>query len=68
VVPALADVLPSTWQDHVVKYLPSNAGQAALAVTPDPVMLAPWVGMAVFALYVAVAILVAAFLLNRRDV
>jgi ABC-2 type transport system permease protein len=68
VLPALADVLPASWQDVVVKYMPSNAGQAALAVTPDPIMLAPWAGMAVFAAYVAAAIAISATLLTRRDV
>jgi ActR/RegA family two-component response regulator len=48
--------------------LPSNAGQSALNVIPDPTMLAPWTGMVVFAGYVAVAIAVAAVLLKRRDV
>jgi ABC-2 type transport system permease protein len=68
VLPAITDVLPSTWQDHVVKYLPSNAGQAALVVAPDPTMLAPWTGMAVFGLYVLVSLGAAAYFLTRRDV
>jgi len=68
VLPAIVEVLPSTWQDAIDKYLPSNAGHAALAVKPDPAMLAPWTGMAVFALYVVIAVAVAAVLLKRRDV
>lgn len=68
VLPTIFGVLPATWQDHINKYLPSNAGQSALNVIPDPTMLAPWTGMVVFAGYVAVAIAVAAVLLKRRDV
>jgi hypothetical protein len=68
VLPAITDVLPSTWQDHVVKYLPSNAGQVALTMTPDPILLAPWTGMTVFALYAVIALAAVSLLLTRRDV
>jgi hypothetical protein len=68
VLPAIFGVLPQTWQDNINKFLPSNAGQAALTVVPDPLMLSPWVGMGLFAVYVAIAIAVAAVLLKRRDV
>ncbi|NMI01814.1 ABC transporter permease subunit [Pseudonocardia acidicola] len=68
VLPVIVGVLPSTWQDQIGKYLPSNAGQAALTVKPDPAMLAPWTGMAVFAGYAVVAVVAAAVLLKRRDV
>jgi ABC-2 type transport system permease protein len=68
VLPAITDVLPATWQDHVVKYLPSEAGHAALTVAPDPTLLDPWTGMAVLTLYVLAALTAAATLLNRRDV
>jgi ABC-2 type transport system permease protein len=68
VLPALGDVLPASWQDHVLKYFPSNAGQAALTVTPDPTLLSPWTGMAVFALYVVVGLGLSGYLLTRRDV
>ncbi|WP_098959434.1 ABC transporter permease subunit [Pseudonocardia sp. N23] len=68
VLPAIVGVLPSTWQDTIGPYLPANAGQAALSVTPDPAALAPWTGMAVFAAYAVVATGVAAVLLKRRDV
>ncbi|WP_026422167.1 ABC transporter permease [Actinokineospora inagensis] len=67
VLPAITDVLPSSWQDTVVKYLPSNAGQAALTVKADPALLAPWTGMAVFACYVVAALVCAAVTLTRRD-
>jgi ABC-2 type transport system permease protein len=68
VLPVIFGVLPATWQDNVNKYLPGNAGQAALSINLDPTMLAPWTGMLLFAGYVAVAIVAAAVLLKRRDV
>lgn len=68
IVPVIVGVLPSSWQDVIGKFLPSNAGQAALAVKPDPTALPPWMGMALFAGYVAAAVAMAAVLLKRRDV
>jgi ABC-2 type transport system permease protein len=68
VLPAITDVLPSSWQDHVVKYLPSEAGHAALVVAPDPTLLNPWTGMAVLFLYVIAALVASTAFLSRRDV
>ena len=68
VVSAIGDALPQSWGQYVVSYLPSNAGQPLLAVSPDPTMLAPWPGFAVFCAYTILAITVAGVLLRRRDV
>jgi ABC-2 type transport system permease protein len=68
VLPPLMSVLPSSWDNAVSPYLPSNAGQAIMAVTPSANTLAPWTGMALFAGYTAATIALAAFLLRRRDV
>ena len=35
VIPPLMNVLPQSWNDAASRYLPSNAGRAILAVTPD---------------------------------
>jgi ABC-type transport system involved in multi-copper enzyme maturation permease subunit len=67
VLPVLADVLPSTWAPHIVPYLPGNAGQAIMRLHPSPDTLAPWTGFALFAGYIAVAVVAAAVLLRRRD-
>lgn len=67
-VPTLATaLLPESW-DGVLKYLPSNAGQAFTSVTPDPSLLSPGTGMAVFAGWVALAVVVSAVAMARRDV
>jgi len=68
ILPELADLLPSSWDPNVIPYLPSNAGTAALSVVPDPTMMEPWNGMALFAGYAVALLAVAAFLLKRRDV
>jgi ABC-2 type transport system permease protein len=67
VLPGIARLLPDTWQTHVVPYLPSNAGGGVFAVRPDPGMLGTWSGFAVFCLWAAVALVLGAVVLNRRD-
>jgi ABC-2 type transport system permease protein len=68
VLPPLMNVLPSSWNDAISPYLPSNAGQAILSVSPNVTNLAPWTGLGLFAAYTAATIAVAAILLRRRDV
>ncbi len=68
VLPPLMNVLPSSWNDAISPYLPSNAGQAILSVSPNVTSLAPWTGLGLFAAYTAATIAVAAILLRRRDV
>jgi ABC-type transport system involved in multi-copper enzyme maturation permease subunit len=67
-VPTLATaLLPESW-DGVLKYLPSNAGQAFTTVAPDASLLSPGVGMAVFGGWVLLAVIGAALAMVRRDV
>ena len=68
VLPVLGEVLNFTsFGDQVNPYLPSNAGQALLAVKPDSGMMHPWPGFFLFAGYAALSIAVAAYLLRKRD-
>jgi ABC-type transport system involved in multi-copper enzyme maturation permease subunit len=67
VVPVLAEALPSSWSNAISPYLPSNAGQAVIALHPDPHTLAPWSGIGLFLLYALAALAAAAVLLKRRD-
>ena len=67
VIPPLLNVLPQSWNDAITPYLPSNAGRAILSITHDPHSLAPWTGFALFCGYAALALVVAAVLLVRRD-
>jgi ABC-2 type transport system permease protein len=70
VLPALAALLPSSL-DVVQRYLPSNAAQSMLTGGVQPsdgsAILSPWVGLGVFALYAAIALGGAAYLMVRRD-
>jgi ABC-type transport system involved in multi-copper enzyme maturation permease subunit len=66
-LPVLVNVLPADWSGHVARYLPSNAGQAIMAVRPLPDTLAPWTGLALFAGYTVLVVAAAAICLKRRD-
>ncbi|MDQ2741222.1 MAG: ABC transporter permease, partial [Chloroflexota bacterium] len=67
VVPTIALFLPSSWSNEISPYLPSNAGRAVFSVGHQAHTLAPWTGLAVFCAYAVIALLVAGFLLTRRD-
>jgi ABC-2 type transport system permease protein len=68
VLPPLMNVLPSSWNDAVSPYLPSNAGAAIMQTGSPAHTLAPWTGLGVFAGYTAIVIAIAAIQLRRRDV
>jgi ABC-type transport system involved in multi-copper enzyme maturation permease subunit len=66
-VPTLASaLLPDSW-DSALQYLPSNAGLAFTSVAPAESLLTPGAGMAVFAVWVLLAVGGAAVALLRRD-
>lgn len=66
-VPGLISLLPSSWQDHISPYLPSNAGQALFALHHDATTLSPAAGLAVFLLWTVLALAGAAVRLVRSD-
>jgi hypothetical protein len=68
VIPPLALLLPASWGERFVQYLPSNAGAMMLDGTygvANP--LAPWTGFAVMCGYAAVLIGLAGWRLRRVD-
>jgi len=67
VLPALAHVLPQSWQQNYVPYLPSNAGGALYTIHPDPGTLSPWAGFFVMCAWAAAFLIGAVVLLKRRD-
>jgi ABC-2 type transport system permease protein len=67
VLPILGEALPSSWQDHVDKYLPMNAGTVIMTSKQDPTMLGPWTGLGVFALWALAALAVGLAVLRKRD-
>lgn len=60
-------ILPSSWSDAIVPYLPSNAGAAFTSVTPTDGLLAAGTGVIVLVVWVAVLLGGSAILLRRRD-
>jgi energy-coupling factor transporter ATP-binding protein EcfA2 len=69
VLPGITALLPHATAESVNRFLPLNAGSAVLTSTFESFHhhLSPWAGFAVFCLYVAVTIAVAAIALVRRD-
>jgi ABC-type transport system involved in multi-copper enzyme maturation permease subunit len=67
VLPPLMNVLPTSWNNAISPYLPSNAGTAIMQLHHDSTTLAPWTGFAVFVAYAVVGLAIAAVLLVRRD-
>ncbi len=67
----------SDWFMHAYRFLPTTAGERIVApaagapgtdaVTEGPEILGPWTGLGVFAVYVALTLVLAAVLLRRRD-
>jgi hypothetical protein len=68
VIPPVLTLLPSSWNDAISPYLPSNAGQAIMQFGVPDHTLGPWTGLALFTGYTATTIAAAAVLLWRRDV
>ena len=64
----VAGFLPADVNQDVAKYLPAPAGLAVTIVRPDPYYLSPWAGLALFLLYTAVLLGLAAWRVRRRDV
>jgi len=67
ILPGLTGLLPHAFSEAITPYLPSNAGSAVMALTHGDGTLAPWTGLAVFAGYVVVALIAAAYRLKKTD-
>ncbi|MCU1615413.1 MAG: hypothetical protein JWO98_2953 [Frankiales bacterium] len=68
VIPPLTLLLPASWSDHFVQYLPSNAGGMLIDGTYGVAHpLSPWTGFAVMCAYAVVLIGFAAWRLRRAD-
>jgi ABC-2 type transport system permease protein len=67
VLPIVANFLPQSWQEHVVKYLPGQAGQAVFATIPQPHTMAPWTGLTLFFGYALLSLVIGGVMLRRRD-
>jgi ABC-2 type transport system permease protein len=60
-------LLPASWQDHLLPYLPSNAGSSMFSAHPAAGSLSASVSLLVLLGWVAAALVGAALVLRRRD-
>ncbi|MGH8938205.1 MAG: ABC transporter permease [Actinomycetes bacterium] len=67
VVPTLGLLLPSSWRDHLLPYLPSNAGSTMFSARTAPDALSASTSLLVLLAWVAAALAGAAVLVKRRD-
>ncbi|MGC0405177.1 ABC-2 type transport system permease protein [Streptomyces sp. SAI-126] len=67
-LPGLTSLLPSSWEDNVSPYLPSNAGESIFALTHDSTTLSPGAGLVVFLGWTVLTLAAAAYRLKRNDV
>ena len=68
VISQLTQLLPDSWGHHVNAWMPTNAGRLILEQRVDPKeLLTAWQGLAVFAGWTALLLLVGLYLLRKRD-
>jgi len=67
VIPPLMNLLPTSWNNAITQYLPSDAGRSLFSLSPGNHHLSPGAGAALFCGYIAVTLAIAAVLLMRRE-
>ena len=67
VLPPLMNILPTSWNNAITQYLPSEAGRQLFSLTHGAHSLSPLAGGLLMLGYCAVVVAVAAVLLVRRD-
>ena len=68
VLPILTSLLPGSWGAHIDAYLPEQAGSKIFGDRPEVAqLLSAWQGFGVFCLWTLVLLVLAAWLLQRRD-
>lgn len=68
VAPTAGLLLPASWQEHLLPYLPSKAGAAVFSALPTPDSLSAAAGSVVLGVWLLAAMAAAALVLRRRDV
>jgi ABC-2 type transport system permease protein len=64
---AVVDLLPTSWRNDIIDYLPLNAGNQIFTIVRVKGGLSPWDGLGVFALYAVVALAIGFVLVDLRD-
>lgn len=68
VLPILSSLLPGSWGAHIDAYLPEQAGSKVFGARPEVAqLLSAWQGFGIFCAWTLVLLVLAAWLLRRRD-
>ena len=67
VVPPLGLLLPSSWRDHLLPYLPSSAGASMVKAHTSTDALSPTTSLLVLLAWVVAALVGAVLVLTKRD-
>ncbi|MBW4029856.1 MAG: ABC transporter permease [Acidobacteria bacterium] len=67
IIPIIVNFLPSSWQDHITKFLPSDLGASMLSPTSSTRSFAWVTASVVLALYTAAIVAIGTVTLVRRD-
>ena len=67
IIPIIVNFLPSSWQDHITKFLPSNLGASMLSQTPSARSFAWGTASVILAVYTAAIVTLGTVTLARRD-
>lgn len=67
VLPAILLALPTSWEQPIEEFWPTQAGQSVYALHPGPHQLSSWLGFGWMALFVLLVCLAAYATLARRD-
>ena len=68
VAPTAGLLLPASWREQLLPYLPSNAGAAVFSAQPSPDSLSAAAGSITLAVWLLTVVIAAALVLTRRDV
>ena len=63
----IVDLLPTSWRNNVIDYMPANAGSQIITTLNPKNALTPWAGFGVFCVYAAAALLAGFALVRARD-
>jgi ABC-2 type transport system permease protein len=67
VLPGVVQALPSSWSNPITEFWPTQAGSQILVLHRDAHTLAAWSGFGVLVAFTAIVVLLADFVLKRRD-
>jgi hypothetical protein len=67
IIPIIINFLPSSWQDHITKYLPSNLGASMLSPTASARSFTWGTAGVVLGIYTVAIVAVGTVALVRRD-